>query len=77
MGEFESRASSSSTRFDVDWLRVVSGHGLPPPGSPLGGNAYMVGNFDGMFEGAFFVSHIVSIPTSKHANFLENVHVLC
>lgn len=32
---------------------------FPPSQEALTGNAYLVGNFGGMFEGAFFVSDTV------------------
>lgn len=56
IGGFETRISSSSKRFDVDWLRMVSILGSPSK-NILTGNAYTVGQFEGIFEGAFFVSH--------------------
>ncbi|KAF8507395.1 hypothetical protein JB92DRAFT_2960727 [Gautieria morchelliformis] len=68
VGGFEARSWSSSTRFDVDWLRMVSILGPPPSGATLTGNAYVVGNFEGMFEGDFFITH----PIGDNSKFFTS-----
>ncbi|KAF8587149.1 hypothetical protein K439DRAFT_1614577 [Ramaria rubella] len=67
-GGFEVRATSFSTRFDADWLRavsVVTSSNLNSPSmhplSPSINNAYIIGDFDGMFEGAFFITHPIDV----------------
>ena len=45
---------------------------LPPSEKALTGNAYLVGNFEGMFEGAFFVCHVFSYHV-EHAVLMQEI----